>query len=720
MGWNPFKSEEVTQVGTSISRVIADNAIPDSIKIGQIKALFNEGNITEYVMEELVASMGLRAEKMYRYCDAHYTYGLPSGEVYSSNQGRAQVEQIIETMENRQVFMEYNHYGTLNALHVGWLKLMQMYGYEQGSNELKTLSSQKGTPVYLEDMVVIATPEDVSNTGRVAQWGTAPRAGYTPTRLANDENVIGMVKHSPITSSVYATRTYLRVTYVWQVNGSLQRESMNLFTTPFDLSANYFHAKYLVDGVAKYWIYQNKTGLHPALDNVYTEGPAVSGSYFPFIYFRYGKSSVVNNKSSDAYKTSRRAVKYLGMDFDLVANAIDENPNIGSVENAFMTLAIPPVSSNEVENRYLFDYFDNMRAAMEESGASNVSVIQDARFKMTLANEGITKRLRAGVLGAVDTYYSSFETIEIEQQVQNFDSGVVMTQTVPVTVHRYRHQLSANLYEEIIVRGLRMTYFVYGNYTTVGDETDSILLIPIDLAVSQNYTLQEREVLYTRALHFVFNSRTVTEVKWYQQSWFSTFLIVLAIVITVSTGGSDGGQALAAAMGLEGTAALIAVVIIDVFVVPYLFFQAFRVFVKVAGVEIAQAVALMALLYGGYAVATQGTKALPAAAEMLQLSNGLQKAVLEVRYGDLLDLQKEFNLYAEEKNKELEAAQKLLETETSISPFVIFGEKPEDYFNRTVHYGNIGTLGITAVSSYVDIALTLPKIQDTLGEEIYG
>jgi hypothetical protein len=45
---------------------------------------------------------------------------------------------------------------------------------------------------------------------------------------------------------------------------------------------------------------------------------------------------------------------------------------------------------------------------------------------------------------------------------------------------------------------------------------------------------------------------------------------------------------------------------------------------------------------------------------------------------------------------------------------VIFGEAPEEYFNRTVHSGNVGILGIKAISDYVDNALKLPELHETI------
>ena len=104
---------------------------------------------------------------------------------------------------------------------------------------------------------------------------------------------------------------------------------------------------------------------------------------------------------------------------------------------------------------------------------------------------------------------------------------------------------------------------------------------------------------------------------------------------------------------------------------------------------------------------------------MLQVSSGISKAANEAIQGDLLGLQKdalEFQAFAEEQNALLEKANALLENQNLLSPFVVFGESPTDYYERTVHSGNIGVLGLDAVTNYCDIALTLPKLSQTVGD----
>ena len=744
MGWNPFKSEEVTRVATQVSRVISDAALPDSIQSGSIKSIFNDGNMTDYILDDLIAGLGTRAERMYRYGEAHYEFGMPSGEVYSSTQGLSQVQAAIQAAEGRTVSMEYSHYGTLNALHVGWMKLVASYSYDPATNKIGTLTNQQGTNVYLKDMVVVAPSAQMATmpAGRIIQWGKAACAGYTPERLAAAD-VGSQVLPSPVSVSSIATDVTLLVTWVkatGNVNAPFATGTFSIDLSGYDLTANYFHAKYISNGQTKWWIYKRGTNTINSLEQVYVEAPAVNGSYFPFAYFRYGKHSEIGNKTTNAYKTTKALLKELGMDFDTVAGAIDSNPNIGDVEQAMMIMAVPPTSTNAVENEYLFSYFETMFIDMDGSqslqqaridgiltngsGFGNwttdygTAIIQDKRFKMALSNGGISKRLVAGSIGAINSYASELVTNTVTNYVTDSETGNQVANDTVQHVYCYRHQITEGVYEEIQVLNLAMTYYIYGGYSTVGNDTNNYLLIPLDYTITQNISLKDREQLYARSLHLVFNSRTTYEVKWYQQEWFGTVLIIAAVVLTIMDMGTDGGSWIATALGVTGTTAVVVTVIFNLIVGMYIMPSVFRLFVKAFGTEVATLLAVAMIIYGAYELGTNGVKGAPLAQDMLMLSTGLQRAVLIDNYENLTQEVKSWEAYAKDEQNTLDAANKLLENSHVLSPFVIFGEKPEDYFNRTVHYGNIGTLGITAISSYVEIALTLPKIQDTLGEEL--
>ena len=105
--------------------------------------------------------------------------------------------------------------------------------------------------------------------------------------------------------------------------------------------------------------------------------------------------------------------------------------------------------------------------------------------------------------------------------------------------------------------------------------------------------------------------------------------------------------------------------------------------------------------------------------DLLKLSNGLTSQMGGAIQDELIDIsaaQTEFTKQMEQQLKLLDNAQELLEPSKLLSPFTIFGESPEEFYTRTVHSGNIGTMAIASVTSYVDLSLTLPKISETVGE----
>lgn len=740
MGWNPFKSKRVTtiDVATVAQRLIEDDNLPDAIKTGVMKAILREENVTDSVIEDLIGSLGVRAERAYAYAEKHYTHGSPSGEIYSSTQGRAQVEAVIEAAEGQQVLIEYSRHGPANALHIGWVKLLQDHGYSQTTNQLAGLTASKGTPVYLKDMVVVV-PAHLQSTYEpdvLEQWGTSAKAGYTPERLFNGVSAMAqLVESSPVFVNAAATELYVAATYVWKSGSTTYEGSLAISLNNYPTNQNYFQAKYVADGATKYFIYAQGTGTYPTLDDVFAETPVVNGTYFPFVYFRYNKESVIQDKTTPAYKSSRTLTKYLGLDFDTVAKGIDSNPDIDDVQQAMLIMAVPAVTTDPVESRYLFEYFDAMYYAIDDGtsaytalnrrslsdlltdeikGKRRAFLIQDKQFKMMLSIGDIAKRLVAGSIGALGTYSSAYNTSSVSETVFNVDLGENVTSIRVTKAHVYKKQITSGLYEEVTVLDLSMTYFVYGEYTTTGDETDEILLIPIDMSISSQWTIQEKETLYARSMHFIFNTLviTVTKVKWYQTGAFKTLMLIIAIVMIVV----DGGATMGVYLGLTGTAAVIASILITLYVIP----AVFKLVVKLVGSDVATLLAIVLIVYAAYHYSTSpGMTGVPTANQLVNFATGLQGAVVQDMFSDLLLEQQGFFQFMEEQTKTLDEANKLLESTSFLSPFVIFGETPQDFYNRTVHSGNVGVLSISAISSYVDIALTLPKLDEsieTIGE----
>jgi len=748
-----FSSKYETTIGTQVSRVIQDDGIPNSVRSGLIKALFQNGDIPAYLLEELNGSIGVRLERMYEYARRSYVYGMPSGNLKDTAQGRDQVQAVLDAIEGSAVTIDYLHIGAPNSLHIGWMKLMAERGYNPANNEIVSLTnSLDGGPVYLDDMVVVL-PEStwhLVDPEMLEMWGVAARAGYTPQRPGNVDAARALVRPTQPQVDATATDEYLKVSYVWVGPGTVvldggievirdvvKHGSFTMPITGWNDDADYYHARYTVNGVSKYWIYEIGSGGYPQLDSVFNTPPEENGSFFPFAYFRFAKQDQTTDKTTQAYKTTRKMLRYIGMDFDQVAEAMHENPDIADIEQAMLMVAVPANTTNELERRYLFDFFTNWfestgdqfpslevrnvyRTLGEEDIAKYSLGIQDNRFKMALQNGGIYKKRKAGSIGPVGAHNSGMTITSYEKEFVEQDTGIVYRRDIPVRYHYYQRQISTGFYDEIQVVELKTLFHIFENYVMVAGDDQDILMVPVDYSIVRNYMTREREVLYTRSLHYVFNSRVVTKLKWYEQEWFADLMMIVAIVVTVMSFGSDGGSAIGAALAIgnyAGAAALIAMGVLEYLVTV----AVVKLFVKLVGAEAALVVAIIAAV-AGYAMETTdvvGSLAnAPWAKDLLTVANGLIKEVgteLREMMADLIGESKEFELLADAKMKSVETAQELLEGKNWLSPFVIFGEKPEDYFNRTVHSGNIGVVGIDAIGSFVDIALKLPEIDDTLG-----
>ena len=734
MGWNPFKSKTKVTVSTSVSRVIEDKLVPDSLKTGVIKGVFEGDQLVENIMEDIVASIGIRAERMYQYGKKHSPFGLPSSTLLNNIAGKDVVQSLLNQLTGTPVTIEYYHYGPLNNLHAGWSLLCQNYGYNPATNELVSLSKIKGFPVYLSDMQVVitnATAEELVN-GSLEQWGTPANSGYTPLRPITGQGVA-----TPYAIDATASQDYFRVSYAWKDTATIQTDTLTFPVGSENPNLGYFQAKYSYGAITKYWTYRDGAGTYPVLDATFNTEHDALGSFFPWCYFRFDKRSTASDTGSSEYKTSTKLMKFLGMDYQEVADSINENPDIDDVESAFLMLAVPASTGDEAEQRYLFDFFKSLyvsrgitesivssetKALVTRSSVSQTSlVIQDARFKMNINLAGIHRTVKAGALGAIGSHSSSVGSYTYHISRTTYASkadteGTTRVSEYTVPCHYYRKQITSSLYEEIEVRDLEVAYFVEDNYKAVADISDGNLLIPLDRSITKEYPPSVREKLYARSMHFVINSKVETKIKWYQRGWFRIFMTIVAIVITIFSMGGLSGVSAAIMAATATTAALISTVIS--LVLNYLIFTvAMKYFVKVLGAKVAMILAVVAISFGMYSQIAGGVANAPWAADLIKVASGLTNAISDHFSDALLGLQKEadlFSLYAKEQTELLENTKDLLTQNTLLSPFTVFGESPENYYQRTVHSGNIGILGIDAVSEFTTTMLRLPTLSDTL------
>lgn len=765
-----FSSKKKTKVYTSVQRVIEDNQLPETAKTAVLKYILKDGDrVSNYLLNGFVESIALRAERMYRFAErGRYYYGLPKAEVISATQGRGIVKQVIEEQVGQSITLDYYEFAPLNSIHVGWDALMRQYGYNPASNEITVLSAQYGFPVYLDDMVAVYSQAsfDEADPGVFAIWGDAPNSGYTPLRQGFLSN---MVKPTPYRVDPTAAADSVMVTFVYQPEHPAPEPSTDpffieeplpplepvfgTFSIPVvdahpDQDGEYHHVRYRTTGGAVgYWTYMNGAGDLAQVDAIYRTDFEEMGTYFPWIYYRHDKQDRTHPmyRQTEEYRSSKKLAKIIGVDYQMVGEAINSNPDIGDIEQAMVIMAVAANSEDPVDLRYLYEYFSvmyyatsgNMKEFLNRPEAfdgftvraSQAINIKDREFQMNLSYQGISRKRRAGTVAKIGQCTGGLENVSFTEEYQDHE-GQRNKRTITIPYHYYRKQVTKGFYDEIRVYGLKTTYVIWrGKSTSASGESDN-LLVPLDRSVTSLFPLPDRERLFSRSLHNIFNTRVTTKTKWYQSGWFKSVMVIVAIVVSIFY--PPGGAAMWGAIAAMGSMYLV-IAVMTVIVIQFAISQVITMFAEAVGAEWAMVVAVALMIYGGYqAFSNAGGLSMEAVKQatanaFVKIGTNLTKAALSVhQQGQLQDFNselQEFELFKETKIAELEEIRKLLDMKSLIDPFefigevpmIVWGEAPQDFYSRTVHSGNIGVASLDVISGYVQTCLQLPRVNESLG-----
>lgn len=536
------------------------------------------------------------------------------------------------------------------------------------------------------------------------------------------------------------------------------------FTVPLDDPGfgNYYQVKYTVGtGISmqiKYWSYLVGAGTYPIIDDIENSETNEIGQFFPNIRFVYNAQNQAAEvlKDTDAFKSSKRLCDIIGLDYQEIGGIIWEEAEVrDKVTNGILSFGVPMTSTDPIAIRYLFDFFKQVSQFAEtlnyEAATSKVEEVLGVPttpdFYMTVGNTGndpygwdigfhkITRKLVPGSIGAVGTYASVEGEYDWEGGGWNsiihgfgykIDGGVTEHIRYTQKQFTYRKQLDPHVYEEITVIGPGASYKVTNRHLYRASNLDTDLLIPLDYAITSDYNFIEAERLYGLGMNLVFCSRDSVKVDWYESEAFSMVVTIAALVITVLTMPTQVPQVVSATLGITGTAA-VAIDVISIIALNAALAYGFGKLAKEIGLENAIVIAAVALATSAYTGFNGPIAGLPTAKELLFITNGLVGGIQETLEGYMKDLEgsySDFIEYSKEAEAELDRAKELLGTGPGISawdvmtytPLFIMGESPDEYYQRTIHSGNVGIKSIEAISTYVDNMLALPKPYQTLPE----
>lgn len=758
-----FSTKKKYTVNVTVQPVFEDQQIPTSALTGVIRGILQDEDIVPTVLDELTQSIGIRAmAAMDNAQKKGYSVGIPQAQVATYIQAKAEVISAIEANIGRKINVEYYYMGPLNSMHFGWQYCHDALGYKAGTNELEGLFASTGFKCYLTDMKATYLREDfdwmleTNDTGMLTQLGPSPTSGFRPSAPFNTLSGMGQYAAQPAYEvSDVATEDYVTIQYEFKdADGTFVTRGITASMAAFDNTSDFHMCRY-TDSAGKtgFFTYQHNSGTYPAIDQAYALQYSQFGTYFPWCYFRIYNEDVYEVESATSINQMRAWCDQLGVSFDQLYDGVHADPDVDDVEQSILLMAIAPGNTNQACREYLFKHFSALHSnALPQvqldpslqgklnaftSSPSQMQHIQDNRFAMSFQFSGISRRRIPGRIGRTRSYNSYFGIL-------SQDSQAYLTQTpVGTGVDNaflqqpgwvYQHQVTDAMYEEVIVYGLRVNYEVHRKKGFAAGGQDPELLIPLDRAIVRTMSVPAREQLLCRALTMMVNTVIVYKAPWYASTGFKIVLLLIAVVLTIITGGA-AWQSIVAAYGVGLTALTLTVltIIVKAVIVSY----GVKLFAKAVGPKLALVIALAAVLYGNTASATTGLTS-AWAETLVSVGTALVKEAGALSQQQIAagikDITEDAEAFAEWGNDQLDGLSDKMQAlglnpvivglsafdVVKMGPQLVLGESPTGYYDRTVHAGNIGTVSFDMTENYVAVSTMLPTFNQTQESFNYG
>ncbi|MGL4616524.1 MAG: hypothetical protein ACRCVV_22055 [Shewanella sp.] len=671
----------------------------DSIRI----SVLNNRDIANDLVANYLDSLHMKGKQLRRYAKTHYTRGLPEGSTNYQQPKNDLVRIVLRSLLGHNVFILKNVIDNPDPIRFSFPFMTDNRGYDISKNTLSKppYSAPNGAVVRIE------WAEFITNSTIEIVYGHTTSSG-------NDY-----------------TDTF--------------REVITL-DAPVNMEERYYHVAYYpldkyaeISGPMAFWYYNEASNKYPVL----TLPPQVieESQYYPIIPIREEKVNMTDesHRDTELYKTSKRTLKFFGIDINSLSEAVHESPDIKDVYHAYFTVGVSIKDDNEYVLEYLYNYFlylyDVSKVSKlefdywlynysqdedsDEMPPINEVHIKDSKYSSTVYYNYVTVNIDEGVIGD-----GKVGTLE---RVVNTGGGIRLDDNTFYELSEYsiKCQITPSFIQTVTVSGLmHQSYVVAGGrgkyintslHTAIHNDEDDVnnFIIPINIDVCESMSnIKANGVLYY-SIRLVFHSMVKKKLKWYQTGIFKGLVMVLAFVLTAYGVGQFVGT-LAAATSVAEVAMLIAQTIAVGAAVNI----AMDFLVNVVGLELAMVVALIAsavtLTKSDISFKDLGAFKLPNAVDLLQITNAMHGSLQGIMKDELLEIYSdmdEFIKYGEALLEELEDIKDMGEinpyTLGVISTSMGAYETAEEFINRTTYDDNIGVLALETPSTFVERMLEL-------------
>lgn len=505
------------------------------------------------------------------------------------------------------------------------------------------------------------------------------------------------------------------------------------------------------------WVYDTSTSSYPNLDanlsGIFTD------RYFPIMSIRHDDVSVNEDKESARYKTTKKALKYLGIDVDeLLVNietGIEESATGNSnedvewseVDEIFITMSGNVYSKEVGTMRYFLKYFqqvydliqredpnkelDSYKIKYEEEDFDTGLVFSAIQNRVDTGNiadflDGEVKDKKtdgARVSGIISGDDGKAIAGDIVRELIPFTSSIVWLEQIDansykrVAIFFAEHQTS--IYKKDFAGLEQFSRHTYKITTDTDDGKQEGFILPISYNVMKQLSREEENELCYDCLNIVMYIRAEVEVKWWQTGLFQTFVQIVGWVLAIYTAGQS--LVIAAATSASAVAMVVLNIIISTVVIDYAI-QWIYENIDSETIRIILSVALAIVASGklndivtGIANATAKT--------LVDLVTIIGDTLSALNSFELAQIQEEYGVFKEEYEKELDELEELRDSlglnennaplymiQDVMVPRLDASESPNNFFNRTLNT-NPGVDCYNLVQDYVDMALTLPEIK---------
>ncbi len=639
--------------------------VRDTVTQSILNSALQDRPIGADILTNSLSGLGTKAKSYYRYGRDKYYYGLPEGSQEVKRASSNTLKLVIESIEEEPVTIEYSIFSSADSL------------------------------LFADEFV--------------------------------DSN-------KDVESSEWISNTQVKVYYT--------DTTSNTYTVPAAVIADrYYHVKYLTASETKYFYYNAKDTTYEVLTVTDTEKRSPYYPVVPLIRDNVDLSAV--GKGDPLYDSSKKLLNTLGIKYQDLADGIQENPDIDGVDHAYLIIAAPIQSESVPTQEYLFNYFFYLAQTQSVnkdqfeiwepsffSGAPPVNTItiredensseNNGNFHIELNFSYIETTIKTGTIGKKgyverETVINPPDTFGIRGKYQNETSYML-----------WRKQTSPGIYTELKVVGLKQINYIYKKYTIDTTLEDSLsednddFNIPVNSDILHTMTLLRQSDVINDCIRLCFNSIERVKLKWYETSAFKVLIIIVAAVLTVMAGGTDGGTFLQLAVAITGTTTAI--------ILNYSIAVILAAIVNIANAKLIDVIGVkkFAILYfiysvyrlsqGDFTVVT-GELALAVVSNVIQLSN----IYLIYEQEDYIDELAEIKAEQEAAQAELDELMQAYPITSLLDPMSIAKinieagsdiETPEDYYRMRIHMGNIGALAFNEIENYVESNLQLESVSN--------